>query len=143
MIQQNPNVAVWKTADDYCKAATAIEHTHFQQAQVLASLAIEILLKSFLAERTAPWTAQTKHGHSYRELYSQIDQRDKDELKAKIQENHSEIDLDIMLDENDGLFINSRYLYEESCMTVVPGNTVYFARVLSECVSKIAKDRKC
>lgn len=143
MIQQNPNIAVWKTAKDYVDAASLLEESNFRQGQVLAALAIEILLKAFLAERTGPWQAKTKRGHSYMELFSQICQEDKEELNSHLKLLDPSINLESTLRQNDGLFTESRYLYEETTRKIVPGNTIHFANLLCQAVAEIGTKRSC
>lgn len=61
MIQQKPNIAVWNSVDQYIKSAELLlKHRHPHSPFILASLGVELLLKSFLAEQLAPWTAKTK-----------------------------------------------------------------------------------
>ena len=81
MLQQNPNVAVWQTADEYLGAAEILlDYNRLRPAAILAALSLELCLKCFLARRIAPWTATSSRGHSLVSLFNEISLDDRKAL---------------------------------------------------------------
>lgn len=94
MIQQNPNITVWSAAKDYLESADILfRENKFNSAVVLCALSIELSLKSFLAERVAPWTANTEHGHSFLDLYEAINIEDRNDLEILLNDIDNELKL--------------------------------------------------
>lgn len=143
MEQQNPNMAVWRSAQEYVEAAEVLlGHNRLWPAAVLAALSLELSLKSFLAERLAPWTAQTERGHSLVDLFEKLGPDDRSALVA---ETTKQLDGGTRFEDSirrfDRLFERARYQHERSAARSVGADVVYFAAHVHKAVFTVASLR--
>lgn len=140
--QQIPNVRVWSQGREYVEAAEILlDYNRIHPAAVLAALAIEIFLKSFLATRLVTGHAKTRRGHKFTNLYESISS----DLRAELVACSAEIDSSVIFDEQlkkyDGVFTDARYWYEPNGPLSVGSDTVHFARHVCEAVFLHGKKR--
>jgi hypothetical protein len=132
---RNPNVRVWSLAKDYLEAAEMLlDQTRLQPAIILAGLANEIFLKSFLATQSSAGSVTTKRGHELTDLFSKIDPSDQQDILACSKEVDDTVDFQAQLNEFDVVFTQARYRYESGALAVAKSETIYFARHLCETV---------
>ena len=82
--QQVPNIRVWWHAKEYVEAAELLlDANRLLQAAVLSALAIEILLKSFLAEDDNRGKSSSERGHKLTVLFSLLSTQDQNELLSQ------------------------------------------------------------
>lgn len=142
MIQQNPNIAVWNSADQYIQSAEILfDNKRLHSAVVLSALAIELLLKSFLSVREAPWTARTKFGHSLVDLFLKLEPKDRLDLEHYMEAEEEELSLDEGINRFSTTFIEIRYPHEPQSQKSYGSDIIYFSRSMSNAVIKIAKAR--
>lgn len=140
--QQTPNVRVWSQGREYVEAAEVLlDYNRVHPAAVIAALAIEIFLKSFLATRLETGHAKTQFGHKLAKLYESIAPDLRGELLACSAEIDQTVAFDEQLKKHDGVFTEARYWYEPSAPFSVGSDTVYFARHVCESVFLLGKKR--
>lgn len=134
-IQQTPNVRVWRQGQDYVESAEILlDCNRVQPAAVIAGLAIEILIKSFLAKRHENGHATTEHGHSAIKMFNDLSASLKQELLDCSKEIDAGVDLVSELTTHGSVFVLGRYWYEPAALKVLSSDTVYFARHLCKTV---------
>jgi HEPN domain-containing protein len=127
--QQIPNMRVWTQGRDYVEAAEILlDYNRVQPAAVMAALALEIFVKSFLATRLRTGHATTDKGHSLYDMFERIDLQTQAEIIACSNEIESSIDFLSELKKHDGVFVSARYWYEPTVCFSVGSDIVYFAR---------------
>ena len=139
---QIPNVRVLLQGQAYVEAAEILlDYNRVQPAAVMAALAIEVFMKSFLAENNLAGRAISKRGHDISSLFEQI----KPEIRSALLDCSNELDQSInFVDElrkHDRVFMSARYFYEPDAVASVGSDIVYIARHISECVHLLAKTR--
>ena len=108
--RQVPNIRVWQRGDDYSQASLALlEQNRVLPAAILAALAAEILLKSFLAEGDNRGKARTQRGHPLIDLFLKLTKEDQMDLDASFTNTDSDIPLLIGLKKFSDLFSEARY----------------------------------
>ncbi len=141
-IQQIPNVRVWLQGRDYVESAEILmDYNRVQPAAVVAGLAIEIFIKSFLAKRHATGHATTERGHSGIAMFHSLPDLLRNELLTCSKEVDAKVDFIAELTKHDGAFVSGRYWYEPTATKVISSDTVYFARHLCEVVFLLGKKR--
>lgn len=141
-IQQIPNVRVWLQGREYVEAAEILlDYNRVQPAAVVAGLAIEIIIKSFLATRHATGHATTERSHSAIAMFQGLSIPLQDELLACSKEVDAAVDFAAELKRHDGTFVSGRYWYEPTASKVLSSDTVDFARHLCEAVFLLIKKR--
>jgi len=141
-IQQIPNVRVWLQGRDYVESAEILlDYNRVQPAAVVAGLAIEIFIKSFLATRHATGHARTERGHSGTAMFQKLPATLQDELLVCFSEVDTAVDFVAELTKHDGAFVLGRYWYEPTASKVLSSDTVYFARHLCETVFLLGQKR--
>jgi hypothetical protein len=140
--QQIPNVRVWSQGRDYVEASEILlDYNRIHPAAVVASLAIEIFVKSFLATRLATGHATTDFGHDIVTLYERITPEIRVDLLACSAEVDAAVSLVEQLKRHDGIFKAARYFYEPTAPFSVGSDTVHFARHPCEVVFLLGKKR--
>lgn len=140
--QQIPNVRVWSQGREYVEAAEVLlDHNRVHPAAVVAALAIEIFLKSFLATRLSTGNATTEFGHNLTKLYERIAPDMRADLVACSVELDSTVVFEEQLTKYEGLFTEARYRYEPGAPFSVGSDTVHFARHMCESVFILGKKR--
>lgn len=135
-----PHGRVWSLARDYVESAEhLLDANRMQGAVVLAGLAGEILLKSFLIEEDLGGSVRTKRGHEFLDLVGKMTDADRQELTRCSKEIDPNIDLFKGLAQFGGVFVEARYRYEPDAMQVISSETIYFARHLCETVYLLGK----
>lgn len=142
-----PDIRVWRTANEYQEAASLCdEHEKYWAAAVLAALAIEIYLKSFLSKEVEMASLgggmqifkETEQGHNLEGLFGKISQP----MKAlMIRESHllnSKLDLEKSLTDNKNIFVLARYPHEQGGANSVSNSIVRLAEHMRELVIKVA-----
>jgi len=141
-MQLIPNARVWSQGREYVEAAEILlDYNRVHPAAVLAALAIEIFIKSFLATRLPTGHASTKHGHGIFELYERIAPDIRADLIVCSSEIDSAVAFEVELKRHDGIFTTARYFYEPTAPGSIGSDTVYFARHLCESVLRLGKRR--
>ena len=137
-----PNTKVWILGKDYLEAAESlVEEMKLWPAAVLAALAIEIFLKSFLAEEDQDGYPSTQRGHTLTNLFSSISLDDQNEIINFSRENDSTHDMHTSLSKFDDVFIAARYRYEKEARKHVGNDIVIFARHLCDTVFDLGRSR--
>lgn len=140
--QQIPNVRVWSQGREYVEAAEILlDYNRVHPAAVLAALAIEIFLKSFLATRLVTGHAKTQRGHEFKDLYESISSDLRTELVACSAEVDSAVIFDEQLKKHNRVFTDARYWYEPNGPSSFGSDTVHFARHVCEAVFLLGKKR--
>lgn len=140
--QQIPNVRVWSQGREYVEAAEIIlNYNRVLPAVVLAALAIEIFIKSFLATRLETGHATTEFGHSLLKLFARISPELQADLLSCSKEVDSAVDFVGQVKKHDGIFTTARYWYEPTAPLSVGSDTVHFSRHLCETVFLLGKKR--
>lgn len=140
MRQQVPNVRVWLQGREYVEAAEILlDYDRVQPAIVVAALASEILIKSFLATRDKKGHATTERGHSIATMFRSISQELQEELGNCFAEIDGQFDLMSELGRHDEIFTSARYWYEPTASKLLTSDTVYFARNLCDAVFLLGK----
>ena len=140
--QQIPNVSVWQLGQQYVEAAEILlDYNRIQPAAVLAALANEIFIKSFLATRHATGHATTQREHSIVTLYERITPELQAKLLACSSEINAKVDFLAEMKKHDGIFVSARYRYEPTSPNSLGSDIVYFARHLCESVHLLGKKR--
>lgn len=141
-IQQNPNVRVWLLGRDYVEASEILlDYNRIQPAAVLAALALEVFLKSFLATRHKTGHAITVQGHYLTTLYKKIDSQTQAELLACSREVDPSVDFLAGIENFDRIFVSARYWYEPTAPFSVGSDIIHFARHACEVVFLLGKKR--
>lgn len=140
--QPIPNARVWGQGREYVEAAEILlDYNRIHSAAVVAALAIEILIKSFLATRLETGRATTVFGHGAVELFQRIDSQLQSDLLACSAEVDSTTDFMKELNKHDELFVKARYWYEPSAPPSIGSDTVHFARHLCDSTFLLGKKR--
>jgi len=127
--QQTPNMRVWEQGRDYVEAAEILlDYNRVQPAALMAALALELFVKSFLAIRHRTGHATTGQGHSLNDLFKRIDSKTQAEIIACSNEVEPSIDFLSELKKHDGVFLSARYWYEPTARISIGSDFVYFAR---------------
>lgn len=122
-------------------AEILLDHNRVQPAAVVAGLAIEIFIKSFLATRHATGHATTERGHSAVTMFQGLPIPLRDEILECSKEVEASVDFVAELTKHDGNFVSGRYWYEPFASKVLSSDTVYFARHLCDAVFLLGKKR--
>ena len=137
-----PNTQVWLQGREYIEAAEILlDYNRLQPAVILASLSVEIFLKSFLAKRTEKGRSTTAYGHSLTDLFRDIASHDANELLLCSMELEPATKLEQQLLKFDRIFIEARYRYEPDAPYSIGSDIVYFARHICETVFLLGKRR--
>jgi HEPN domain-containing protein len=137
-----PNVQVWRHGREYVEAAEILfDYNRLLPAVILAALAIEIMLKSFLAERNGRGQSTTERGHGLTALFDRLAKRDTDDLLACWAEIEPGANLREALMKFDGTFTKARYFYEPDAPRVVSSDLVYLSRHVCEAAYMVAMKR--
>ena len=140
--QQTPNVRVWQQGRAYVEASEILlDYNRIQPAAVMAALALEIFVKSFLAIRYKTGHATTDHGHGLSAMFKRIDSQTQAELLACSKEIAPSIDFLSELKKHDGIFVSARYWYEPTGPSSVGSDIVYFARHACESIFLLGSKR--
>jgi len=143
MYQQNPNIAVWNSANEYIESAEILlDHNRLHSAVILAAIAVEVLLKTFLAKRVEPWRAETERGHSYVTLFKALSANDREDLSVYFNRQDYLLSLEDGLCQFSGLFVELRYPYERTAPHRYGSDVIYFARALCDAVCEIGRVRE-
>lgn len=141
-IQQIPNVRVWLQGREYVESAEILlDYNRVQPASVVAGLAIEILIKSFLATRHVTGHATTTRGHSGIAMFQKFPVPLQEDFMVCSTEVDSTVDFVAELKKHDCVFISGRYWHEPTASKVLSSDTVYFARHLCDLVFLLGKKR--
>ena len=107
MIPQSvPNTQVWLLGREYLEAAEILlDYNRFQSSVILAALALEIFLKSFLAVRDGKGNSATSKLHPLMELFNKIEVADRDEIKRCSKELDSLVDFESNLGKFDRILV--------------------------------------
>jgi HEPN domain-containing protein len=136
--QQNPNMRVWSQGRDYVEAAEILlNYNRLQPAVVMAALALEIFVKSFMATRHRTGHATTKKGHDLSNMFKIIDAETQAEIIACSIEIEPSIDFLLELKKHDDAFVSIRYGHEptEGTARISYGSDIlYFARHICDAV---------
>jgi hypothetical protein len=133
--QQIPNIRVWSQGREYVEAAEILlDYNRIHPAAVMAALAIEIFVKSFLAIRLTTGHATTDFGHGLFNLYERIAPNIRTALIQCSIEIDPAVAFEDQLKKHDGIFTKDRYFYEPTAHSSVGSDTVHFARHLCEVV---------
>jgi HEPN domain-containing protein len=140
--QQIPNVRVWEQGRDYVEAAEILfDYNRIQPAAIMAGLAIEVFIKSFLAIRQKTGHAITDHGHGLSDLFKRIDSQTQAELLTCSSEVDASIDFLSELKKHDDVFVSARYWYEPTALLSLGSDTIYFARHACDSVFLLGQKR--
>lgn len=141
--QQNPNLRVWLTGQEYLEASEILlDYNRLWPAVILASLSIEVFLKAFLARRLESGLAETEKMHPLQDLYTEMDEADREALRTASRNRDSSIDLEGSIRSYNEVFVKARYMHEPGAWKNVAGSDiVYFARHLWHVVYDVAKLR--
>ena len=140
-VHQVPNIRVWSQARDYVEAAEILlDYNRIQPATVLAALAVEILLKAFLAKRLTTGFATTEFGHNLSTLYQKIPDGTRNDLVEFFNVLDPSINLEAALKEQEKIFTAGRYFYEPTAPKSVGTDTIYFARHFCDGVLAFARE---
>ncbi|CAG7855818.1 hypothetical protein MCAMS1_00087 [biofilm metagenome] len=138
--QRVPIVNVWVQGRDYLEAAEILlDYNRLQPASILAGLALEIFIKSFLAERDSTGRVTTLYGHDLGKLFHLIDNKMQSELIASSTEIDSSVELENELNKYNSLFTRARYRYEPTAPFSLSSDVIYFARHMCETVFLLGK----
>jgi hypothetical protein len=130
-----PNVRVWSQGREYVEAAEILlYYNRILPAAVVAGLAIEIFVKSFLATRLVTGHAKTVHGHELVDLYQRITPEFRDEILDCSREIDPLVPFEQQLQKHDGVFAGARYIYEPTARLSVGSDTVHFSRHVCDTV---------
>ena len=140
--QQIPNVRVWEQGRSYVEASEILlDYNRTQPAAVLAALALEIFIKSFLAKRHETGHATTDHGHDLSTLFKRIESQTQSKLLGCSREIDSSINFVSELTKHDDVFVSARYWYEPTAPNSIGSDIVYFARHVCESVFLLGRNR--
>ena len=141
-----PDIRVWRTANEYQESAIILlKANKGWSPAILASLALEIYLKSFLSTEIKVKNEdgiyqtfkKTKRGHGLIELFDKIPT----EFKEKLITEYSNLDYQHTLMERleryDNLFFDARYIHEQNPITYVDSLVVKFTKDFRDIVLKI------
>jgi hypothetical protein len=143
-----PDIRVWRTANEYQEAASLCDESrHYWAGAILAALAIEIYLKSFLSgEEVEVFSNQvkriykkTERGHNLETLYKEIPQAIVDIILRESKLLNPKIDLKKELIENKNIFEMARYPHEKGAADSVSNGIIRLAEHMKELVIKVAK----
>jgi len=141
-MQQSPNVRVWDLGRSYVEAAEILlDYNRIQPAALIAALALEVFLKSFLAVRHSTGHATTEYGHELVKLWEKIDVQTQAELLACSREIDASVAFGESISKFDRVFVSSRYWYEPSAALSAGSDIIYFARHTCEAVFLLGKKR--
>ena len=116
-VAQVPNIKVWSVAQQYADAAIVLlDSNKLLPAAVLASLATEILLKSFNATYDHRGRAKPISGHELTKLFGKLSDADRVNLINALADINPETDLLSRLTKFDSLFTKARYFYEPNAL---------------------------
>jgi HEPN domain-containing protein len=118
-----------------------LDYNRVQPAVVLAALATEIFIKSFLATQQYSGHATTERGHSIAALFELITPELQEELRTNSAELDAQLDLLAEIRRHDQLFMSARYWYEPAASKVLTSETIHFARHLCEVVFLLGRKR--
>ncbi|BDF94056.1 hypothetical protein [Pseudoalteromonas sp. KAN5] len=138
-----PELVVFSSGNQYQKAASVLSTIEgcLWVAAINAALSIEIYLKSFLVtdHQVDGYKMHKKviRGHNLAELYSLIDQVDKDALKERL----PHIDLESKLELYKDIFTNARYMFEPVNVPSIGSGVVSLSKELQFAISSIIEER--
>jgi HEPN domain-containing protein len=140
--RQIPNVRVWAQGREYVEAAEILlDYNRIQPAAVVAALAIEIFIKSFLATRNAKGHATTERGHGIVEMFERVEPEIKSVLLACSNEVDPAVEFLGQLRKHDRIFLSARYWYERTAPRSVGSDIVDFARHVCDSVFLLGQKR--
>jgi hypothetical protein len=108
----------------------------------MSALAIEVLLKAFLAKRESPWVAETEHGHPHLDLFKKLSDEDRQHLGQYFDQESAGMSLMEGLQKFSRLFVDLRYPYETNAPRSYGSEVVYFARALCDSVYNLGMARQ-
>ena len=140
--QPIPNTSVWLQGREYVEAAEVLlDYNRLPSAAILAALAIEVFLKSFLATKDENGMSKTVSGHALVSLYEKFEERDDLDLTESMRLVNPEVDILEKLQKFDGTFTKFRYRYEPNGLYSVGSDIIYFARNLCDAIFALGKAR--
>lgn len=146
-MQRIPDIRIWKTANEYQESSVILlEAGKGWSASILAALAIEIYLKSFLStevkieidEDIYQSFKKTKRGHSLTELFYRIPKKYQDELVSGYEKTVCERTLIQRLERYNNLFFDARYIHEQNPTVYVDNLIVRLAEDIRNIVANIS-----
>lgn len=141
-LQRIPNTQVWLLGREYLEAAEILlDYNRLWPAALLAALALEIFLKSFLAARDHKGNSKTDRGHSLTELFGRISTEDQKDILNCSKEFDASVDFVSCLGKFDNTFFAARYRYEAQAARSVGSDIIYFARHVCESIFLLGKRR--
>ncbi|GIU40847.1 hypothetical protein TUM3794_19710 [Shewanella colwelliana] len=147
-MQRMPDVRVWRTANEYQESATILlESGKGWSAAILAALALEIYLKSFLSQEVKielegdifQTFKKTQRGHGLVDLFKRIPREFQDELLTEYSNLGYEHTLLERLERYNNLFFDARYFHEQNPITFVDNLVVKLAKDFRYLVANISK----
>lgn len=142
MRQPIPNRRVWELGLEYVEAAEILlDYNRLQPAVILAALAAEILLKSFLAVGDRKGKVTTEFGHELTRLFRSIDEKDRIEIAECFGQIDANTNLYDGLGRFDQVFESARYRYEPTAPVSIGSDVIHFARHLCDAVLLLGKRR--
>jgi hypothetical protein len=142
-MQRIPEPVVFSSGNQYQKAASVLSNTEgcFWVAAINAALSIEIYLKSFLVidhqVNGYKMHKKVRRGHNLAELYSLIDQVDKDALKERL----PHLDLESKLELYKDIFTNARYTFEPTDVPTIGSGIISLSKELQVAIGSILEER--
>jgi len=146
-MHQLPDIQVWRTANEYQEAASLCDENGKNWAgALLAALAVEIYLKSFLSEEIAveflgevsQIFKKTEHEHDLEKLFNKIPQQIKEIMIKESNLLTPKIDLQQIIVKNKNVFTTARYCYEQNSIDCLSNEIVRLSEHMRELVIKVA-----
>ena len=142
-----PDMRIWSIANEYQESSEILVASKKWSACLLASLSLEIYLKSFLSQKVVIQDGdsaffqvfrKTKRGHELITLFDMIEVEYQDKLIHGYSIINKEQTLKERLERYNNVFFNARYVYEQSPLTYMDSMIIEFAKELREVIQKIA-----
>ncbi len=146
-MQQLPDIRVWRTANEYQEAASLCDENGKNWAgAILAALAVEIYLKSFLSEEIAveflgeisQIFKKTEQGHDLEKLFNKIPQKMKEIMIKESDLLIPKIDLQQIIIKNKDIFTMARYYHEQNSIDCLSNEIIRLSEHMRELVIKVA-----
>lgn len=147
-MQQLPDIRVWRTANEYQEAASLCdENGKYWAGAILAALAVEIYLKSFLSQevtvegslqKTVQIFKKAEHGHDLKNLFDKIPQLTKEIIMQESKLLVPKIDLQDAITRNRDVFSKARYSYEKESVNYLSNEIITLSECMRNLVIKVA-----
>lgn len=153
-----PDLKVWELGNEFQTAAALLcqeskEKNLLWVAAVNASFAIELYLKSFLAERKETGTgieidggfeimqynSSSQRGHDLLDLYNKIDPVYRSHIEATFKNLFPGTDFIKEFEKYKDYFMGARYRYEKGAVGCVSGEVICFSEELKKVVFEVAR----